>query len=292
MPPVEDAVRRPRSGPDEPARVEKIVRMTLKICLVGDRGVGKTSLLNRYVFDTFREEYEGTLGSHLHLLTFKAVRAGNQLVEAQVALFDLMGERSMREAFKEIMFWGTNGFLAVADVTRRDTIHALPEWIQTVTSIAGEVPYVVVMNKVDRAREKAIDPENTAWLLNELPGVPYHLTSAKGKLAVQKAFDAVIDAAVGAALSKTNVRRERRILGEKILAFANRRGLMGVGKNDVLVAFKGVDYNALMREIEDLRQLGFITIDLLGPAAFRVRIAKRGEEELDRLGTENRIIEA
>jgi len=265
--------------------------MTLKICLVGDRGVGKTSLLNRYVFDTFSEEYEGTLGSHLHLLTFKAVLAGNQLVEAQVALFDLMGEHSMRDAFKEVMFWGTNGFLAVADVTRRDTIRALPEWIRTVTSIVGEVPYVIVMNKVDRAREKAITPEDTAWLLNELPGIPYHLTSAKDNLAVLKAFDAVIDAAVGAALSKTRVRAHRRILGEKILAFARRRGLMGVGKNDVLIAFKGVDYNALMREIEDLRQLGFITLDLLGPSAFRVRIAERGEAELDSLASAERIVE-
>lgn len=292
MPPFEGAVGRPRPNPDESAGVEKIVRMTLKICLVGDRGVGKTSLLKRYVFDTFSEEYEGTLGSHLHLLTFKAVLAGNQLVEAQVALFDLMGEHSMRDAFKEVMFWGTNGFLAVADVTRPDTIRALPDWIRTVTSIVGEVPYVVVMNKVDLARGKTITPQDTAWLLDEVPGVPYHLTSAKGNLAVQKAFDAVVDAAVGATLSKTRVRRQRRILGEKILGFARRRGLMGVGKNDVLIAFKGVDYNDLMREIEDLRQLGFIMVDLLGPSAFRVRITERGEAELERLATQDRIVEA
>lgn len=292
MPPFEGAVSHPRSGPDEPVGVEKIVRMTLKICVVGDRGVGKTSLLNRYVFDTFSEQYEGTLGSHLHLLTFKSVLAGNQLVEAQVALFDLMGERSMRDAFKEVMFWGTNGFLAVADVTRPDTIRALPDWIRTVISIASEVPYAIVMNKVDLAREKAIAPEDTAWLLNKLPGVPYHLTSAKGNLAVQKAFDAVIDAAVGSAMSKTKVRLQRRMLGEKILGFARRRGLMGVGKNDILIAFKGVDYNALMREIEDLRQLGFITVDLLGPSAFRVRITERGEADLERIAAKDRIVEA
>ena len=292
MPASEGAVSRPLSRPDESAGVEKIVRMNLKICLVGDRGVGKTSLINRYVFDMFTEEYEGTLGSHLLLLTYKAVLAGNQLVEAHVAVFDLMGEHSMRDAFKEVMFWGTNGFLAVADVTRRDTIRALPDWIRTVTSVAGEVPYVVVMNKVDLAREKAIAPEDTSWLLSELTGVPYHLTSAKGNLAVQKAFDTVIDAAVGAALTKTRVRVHRRILGEKILAFARRRGLMGVGKNDILIAFKGVDYNALMRDIEDLPQLGFIAIDLLGPSAFRARITERGAAELERLAVEDRVVEA
>jgi len=150
---------------------------------------------------------------------------------------------------------------------------------------------VIVMNKVDLTREKAIAPEDTAWLLKEMPGVPYFLTSAKDNLAVHRAFDVVIDAAVGATLSKTRLRFQRRILGQKILALAKRRGLMGVGKNDLLMAFSGADYNALMREVEDLRQLGFITVDLLGPSAFRVRITERGEAELERMAAADRVVE-
>ena len=270
---------------------EKTIRMGLKICLVGDRAVGKTSLLNRYIFDTFSEEYEGTLGSRLYLLTFKDVRAGDRLVETHVAIFDLMGERAMRDAFKDVMFWGTNGFLAVADVTRRETVRALPGWIRTVESVAGDVPHCIVMNKVDLAPLRTVPPEDTAWLLSELPGVPCHLTSAKENRAVQTAFDSVIDAAVGLTLSKTRVRQQRRIIGEKILAFAKRRGLMGVGKNDVLMAFRGIDYNVLMKEVEDLRQLGFVTLDLMGPASFRLRITEKGERELDGLAVEEGVIE-
>lgn len=279
-------------GSEAPSGVDKIIRMKIKICLVGDRAVGKTSLLNRYVFDTFSEVYKGTLGSHLYLLTFKGVQAGNQLVVAQVALFDLMGEHSLRDAFKDVLFWGADGFLAVADVTRHETIHAIPEWMRTVESVAGEIPRCIMMNKVDLAPAGAISPEDTAWLLNKLPGVPYYLTSAKSNVAVRAAFDSVVEAAVGMALSKTHARRQRRILGEKILAFAKRRGLMGVGKNDLLLGFRGVDYNALMREVEDLYQLGLVQLDLLGPSSFRLRITEKGEREAESAETAERVVEA
>ena len=159
--------------------VERISRMKLKICLVGERAVGKTSLLSRYVFNAFDDAYHGTLGSKMSLLSFKQIVAGEQFVEAEVALFDLMGERAIRDSFRDVLFWGAHGFLAVADVTRSATIRALPAWISAVHSVAGEIPFRILINKVDMAPQGAIDPSDTEWLLSAFPSVPYHLTSAK-----------------------------------------------------------------------------------------------------------------
>ena len=271
--------------------VDKIRRMKLKICMVGERAVGKTSLLNRYVYNEFDEAYHGTLGSRMCLLTFKQVVAAEQLVEAEIALFDLMGERALRDAFRDVLFWGTHGFLAVADVTKAPTIRALPVWIRTVRAVAGEVPFRILINKADMAPQGAISPGDTAWLLSEFPSVPYHLTSAKNGAGVKKAFDSLIDDIVDGALSRSRNRRETKIVGNKILAFAKRRAPMGVSKRDLLMVFKDVDHNTLMREVEDLQQLGFVVLELMGPGSFVVKITAKGERELECVSGEERIVE-
>jgi GTPase SAR1 family protein len=69
----------------------QIRRMQLKICIVGDREVEKTSLIQRYVFDSFSDAYHGTLGTKMHLLQFVKGVAAKETVEADVGLFDIMG---------------------------------------------------------------------------------------------------------------------------------------------------------------------------------------------------------
>jgi small GTP-binding protein len=274
----------------EPA-VDEIVRMRVKICLVGDRAVGKTSLLNSLIHNTFSTEYEGTLGSRLGTVTFRDVRAGNKLVEAEVAVFDLMGERAMRDVFKDVMFWGTDGFLAVADITRPETIHSLPTWVEVVQSVAGDIPYRIVMNKVDLSPTESVSPADTAWLLERLPGIPYHLLSAKRRQAVEQVFGAIIDEAVSMRMCRTRGHTVRRILSNKILAFAARRGTLGIGKSDLLVALRDHDYNMIMQEVQDLDRLGLVALDLLGPSSFRVRITGKGQLEIDSPIARDRVIE-
>src|SRR3989454_12154224 len=123
------------------ATVRAIRRMKLKLVVVGDRAVGKTSLMNRYVFDSFSDVYHGTLGSRLSVLSFSQVVSGEELVEAEVAMFDLMGERSIPDAFKDVMVWGTHRFLVVADVTLLEAISSVAGWVETVQSVAGEGPH-------------------------------------------------------------------------------------------------------------------------------------------------------
>ncbi len=270
---------------------EIITRVRFKVVLVGDRAVGKTSLLNRFAFNYFSPEYKGTLGSTLHILKFQETVGSSHLVEAETAFFDLMGEKGVRDNFREVLFWGTQGFLAVADITRRETIQSLSGWIRIVQSIAGDIPFRILMNKADLAENGSISPEDTALLLNEFPGVPYHLTSAKTGLGVERAFESLLDTMIGVAHAKSNIRRRSRIVGNKILAFAKRRGLIGISKQDIMSVFKEVDINALMREIEDLQALGLVTLDLSSPSSFRLKITEKGERELERLGAHDGAIE-
>ena len=270
--------------------VQTLRRMKLKVCLVGDRGVGKTSLLNRYVFDNFSSEYAGTVGSRLCSITLQEVMPGGQLVDAEVAFFDLMGEKGFRDAFKEVMFWGCHGFLAVADLSRRETILSLPGWIGAARSIAGDIPFRILVNKVDTNPESAIGPNDTAWLLDEFPDVPIRVTSARTGEGVERAFDSLLDAMVGAELTRSRSTRAARLVADRILLFAKKRGLFGVGKKEILAAFKEVDHNMLMREVEYLKALGIVTVESTGPNSFRLRLTQNGEKEAERLDTTERVL--
>ena len=257
--------------------------MKLKLVVVGDRAVGKTSLMNRYVFDSFSDVYHGTLGSRLSLLSFSQVVSGEELVEAEVAMFDLMGERSVPDAFKDVMFWGTHGFLVVADVTRRETISSVPGWVETVQSVAGEVPHHVLLNKADLAGGK-ISAETTQWLLSQLPGVAYHLTSAKTAEGVQRAFESLIHSMVENSLSKSRQRRTTHLVGGRILEFAGRRGRIGVTNKELLASFNQLNVQSLMKEIEALRTLGYVTMEETGPAGFKIIITEKGGQEIEKRG--------
>ena len=271
--------------------VERISRMKLKICLVGERAVGKTSLLSRYVFNTFDVVYKGTLGSKMSLLSFKQIVAGNELVEAQVALFDLMGERAIRDSFRDVVFWGAHGFLAVADVTRSHTLQCLPEWVDCVHSVAGEIPFGILINKIDQAPSGNVDPKDAKWLQSTFPDVPYYLTSAKTNEGVEAAFDSLIEGIVASVLAKSMTRRETKLISERLLDFARRRGNCGVTKNDLLKAFKVTDISSLMKEVEDLNRLGLIILEPTGPASFVIRLTDKGEKELESIERTERIVE-
>jgi len=80
-------------------------------------------------------------------------------------------------------------------------------------------------------------------------------------------------------------------VGNKVLAFALRRGRTGVTKNELLAAFKDLDYIGLMREVEDLEKAGLLTREEMGPANFRVLLTEEGERAATREGREDYIVD-
>ncbi len=122
----------------------------LKICMAGEAGVGKTSLIRRYVLDEFDDRYVATLGTKItkkSLTVRHPSGAGN--VPVDVIIWDIMGTPTLRELLKEAYYHGAQGILAVADLTRRNTLDALDAWASSIRSVAGDIPTYGVMNKED-----------------------------------------------------------------------------------------------------------------------------------------------
>ncbi len=122
-----------------------------KICLIGEAAVGKTSLVRRYVEDTFDDRYISTLGSKVSLKRVWLTSKGDpsKTIEVQLSLWDLIGERSYLDTLHQEYLKGAQGIVAVCDVTRYSTFEALEEWITAAFHVAGQVPLAIVVNKVD-----------------------------------------------------------------------------------------------------------------------------------------------
>ncbi len=122
-----------------------------KICLVGEAAVGKTSLVRRYVEDSFDDRYISTLGSKVSLkkLWLTSRKDPAKTIEVQLSIWDLIGERSYLDSLHQDYLKGSQGIVAVCDVTRYSTFEALDEWITAAFRIAGQVPLAIVVNKTD-----------------------------------------------------------------------------------------------------------------------------------------------
>lgn len=165
--------------------------MKTKICLVGEAAVGKTSLIRRYVLDMFEDLYIATLGAKVTKkgLLLPKLDGGND-IKVNLMIWDIMGEKGFRELLKEAYFHGAQGILAVCDVTRKDTLLELNNWIDSVTKVTGEVPVRFVANKIDLNDEAQFGEDDVREVSEEI-GSSYLMTSARTGDGVEQVFEEI-----------------------------------------------------------------------------------------------------
>jgi small GTP-binding protein len=165
----------------------------MKVCMVGEAAVGKTSLVRRFVLDLFNEAYAATLGARVtkRELHFKGVEVDKH-VRVDMTLWDIMGERFVRDELRESYLLGAQGVIAVADIARPSTMDALEVWIDWVRNAVGEVPVVYSVNKIDLLPELMRKPndEEIEGLFG-MKDVFWFYTSAKTGQGVEDVFAAV-----------------------------------------------------------------------------------------------------
>ncbi len=233
-------------------------RMRVKICVVGDRGVGKTSLIRRFAASQFLDGEKGTLGAHLHPVEVQIPLDGGQLAKVRADLFDFMGEHALRDNFRDAIFYGAHGVLAVCDLGRHETLPALVEWIQAVSSVAGDIPVVVAFNKTDLGKDVAIGASDMRAFLKEIPTATTAMTSARNGQGVDEAFNGIILRAVDGILDAAKASESREGLRYQLLSAIAHRAITGRSKGELIGAFKSFHPNVVMEEIDNLVELGLI----------------------------------
>ncbi len=188
-----DEIRRQEMEPNLRGEVK------LKVCLIGDGGVGKTSLIRRFVFSEFDERYLYTLGTNVSKKEVTLVWKGQE-VKATLMVWDIMGQKSLKHLFTESYFKDADGGIAVCDCTRTDTFDDLTEWIENMFSGSGEVPITILANKIDLRDQTRIEDRALAEFAAAYDA-PYLFTSAKTGENVERAFAKTAELIAGRAAS-------------------------------------------------------------------------------------------
>lgn len=125
-------------------------RYIKKIGLVGDSGVGKTSLIRRFVIDVFEDKYVQTIGTKVSKRDIE-YKFPDKTVYLTLMVWDILGQKDYKKMRAQGMS-GSHGILLVGDLCRPETVKAIEDfWLSDVLDILGTVPIVFVGNKVDVA---------------------------------------------------------------------------------------------------------------------------------------------
>lgn len=161
-----------------------------KICLVGEEGVGKTSLIHRFVSGAFDASYIRTLGAVVSKKTVGLGPVNGRPVTVDLMILDIMGKRTFLQLFKEAYFHGAKGILAVFDVTKKATLDDLTKWVDGVRESVGPIPVYALGNKTDLTERRETTEEQAIQVLASY-GCPILWTSAKTGVGVEQAFQSL-----------------------------------------------------------------------------------------------------
>lgn len=166
-------------------------RAKVKVCLAGEPMVGKTSLIRRYVVDEYDDRYIATLGAKVTKKELN-VDAATGKATVTMILWDIWGNKNVRELLKDAYYHGAHGIIAVCDVTRAETLGELDGWAEAIRSVAGEIPVCLLANKVDLAQDRVVKDDVVASFA-KARSWPFYLTSAKTGHHVEEAFGQMVD---------------------------------------------------------------------------------------------------
>ncbi|MHA1952904.1 MAG: Rab family GTPase [Candidatus Heimdallarchaeaceae archaeon] len=165
----------------------------VKLVLIGDAAVGKTSIRQRYLGKGFQREHLATLGAD-----FAATTRNIDEYSVKYQIWDLAGQPMFKNV-RPRFYKGCFGSLAVFDITRKETFQNLTSWIEELYRFSGRsvVPVIILANKTDLKDEREVTIEEAKEFVEKLNKKTkehsienfFLETSAKTGLNIEKAFE-------------------------------------------------------------------------------------------------------
>jgi len=178
----------------------------LKIIVIGDSGVGKSSMLHRLSSDSFEEHLQPTIGVDFHV---KKMRVANRTF--QVTIWDTAGQERFR-ALSTAYYRQCHGILLVYDVNGKESFDHLDSWMGEVDMFTNrqQVTILLVGNKTD-INNRQISIEE-ARLYAKDRAMDYVETSAKAGEGIWPAFNALVHRIVNSMPHEESVVETQRVL--------------------------------------------------------------------------------
>lgn len=177
-------------------------KWALKLTVLGDAAVGKTSLIKKYITGSFDLNYHPTLGVDI---TLKDIDLSEINSEVRLILWDIAGQDKY-ELTRKMFFQGCVGALLVYDVTRNSTFENITsKWLNDFKQYGQPNGiFILIGNKIDMEGSVKIQSEDGLKLSKELKAIDFIETSAKYGDNVEKAFKKLVMSVLNIFGVKTN----------------------------------------------------------------------------------------
>jgi len=165
-------------------------KVLLKVIILGDSGVGKTSLMNQYVHKKFSNQYKATIGADF--LT-KEVVVDDKLVTLQI--WDTAGQERF-QSLGVAFYRGADSCVLCYDITDQKSFDSLDNWMEEFLSHAAprnneSFPFVVLGNKADMPNKRQVNAARAMQWCQNKGNITMFETSAKEAVNVDQAFQTI-----------------------------------------------------------------------------------------------------
>ena len=161
----------------------------MRLSFLGDSGVGKTCIINKYLFDQFSETHNTSVGIEKVDKKVK-MNDGNEL---KVIIWDTAGQERFKSMSTNTVK-GAQGIVLVFDITKKETFESLPNWIKETKNIKDNIPIVLFGNKCDLLEESVVDNDEAMKFAKD-NDMDYFETSAKQNINIEQGLKNIIDKA-------------------------------------------------------------------------------------------------
>ncbi|XP_055738365.1 ras-related protein Rab-12-like [Salvelinus fontinalis] len=160
----------------------------LQIIIIGSRGVGKTSLMERFTDDTFYEACKSTVGVDFKI---KTVELRGKKIRLQI--WDTAGQERFN-SITSAYYRGAKGIVLVYDITKQETFDDLPKWMKMIDKYASEeAELLLVGNKLDCETDRIVTKQTAERFVSRISGLRFCEASAKDNFNVEECFLKLVD---------------------------------------------------------------------------------------------------
>jgi GTP-binding nuclear protein Ran len=159
--------------------MNSLTEKQIKIIIVGDGGVGKTTFINKHKTGEFKKKYITTVGVEVTNIIFYT-NIGKMICNC----WDTPGQEQYG-GLRDGYYIGADAAIIMFDVTARVTYKSVPYWYKDIKKVCGNIPIVLCGNKID-VRERKVKPKDITF--HRKKNLSYFDISAKSNYNYEKPF--------------------------------------------------------------------------------------------------------
>lgn len=171
---------------DSASMREEEVEVAIKVVVVGNGAVGKSSMIQRYCKGIFTRDYKKTIGVDF---LERQIEIGGE--DVRLMLWDTAGQEEF-DAITKAYYRGAQACVLAFSTVDRDSFEAIESWKRKVEDEVGDIAMVLVQNKIDLFDDAVVHTKETENLAKKLR-LRFYPTSVKENLNVEEVFRYLAD---------------------------------------------------------------------------------------------------